>query len=103
MLYIEMLKCLEKEWIQKISYQSTDVIQICPRCIYKVTIKVEEETKRFPSCFYQVPVNKILKGSLARSIINAAGLGVKGNPWQRQVFWWVTMASQTDRNKKKNK
>lgn len=80
MLSIKMLKRLEKRWTQKSSYQSTDVIQICLKCIYKITMRIGEETKGFPSCFCCVPVNKILKGSLARSIINTAGLGEKGNP-----------------------
>lgn len=50
-------------------------------------MKKEEETERFPGCFRSVPVNKILKGLLARSFINKAGLGAKGNPQQGQVFW----------------
>lgn len=69
-----------KSRIQKSSYQNTDVIQIGLRYIHKITVKVE--TKRFPSCFCCVPMNKILKGSLARSATNTTGLGEKGNPWQ---------------------
>jgi len=57
-------------------------------------------TKRFPSYHCCVPVNKILKVLLARIIINTEGLGEKGSPQQRQVFWWVTMASQADRKKR---
>lgn len=59
MLSIEMVKCSVKVRIQKNSYQSTEAIQTYLRYIYEITVKLAEETKRFPSCFCYVPVNKI--------------------------------------------
>lgn len=51
-------------------------------------MKLGEETKRFPSCFCCVPIcQENFKGSVARNVINKAGLGAKGNSQQGQVFW----------------
>lgn len=87
MLSVEMVKCSVKVHIQKSSYQSTDVIQICLRYIYVITMKLGEETKQFPSCLCWVPVDKILKALQTRSAKNKAEFGPKDSPWQGQVFW----------------
>lgn len=87
MVSVEMVKCSVKVHIQKSSYQSIDVIQIRLRYIYAITMKLGEETKQFPSCLCCVPVDKILKALLARSVKNKAEVGPKDSPWQGQVFW----------------
>lgn len=87
MLSVEMVKCSVKVHVQKSSYQSTDVTQICLRYVYMITMKLGEETKQFPSCLCWVPVDKILKALLARSVKNKAEVGPKDSPWQGQVFW----------------
>lgn len=76
MLSIETVKCSVR--VHKSSYQSPDAIQIHLRYIYEITMKLGEETKTFSSCLCCVPLNKILKGLLARSVTNKAGFGHKG-------------------------